>query len=112
MKVSSPIERKMFGSWIREKRKEAGYSVPEAARKIGFSIGRLKQIECGYDPIPLMRLFDIIKIYEIDLEELLERLQAWEPELYEKFIFLERKFLELFVNRYTSHRQAQPQYMG
>lgn len=108
MKTFTPPERKDFGNWLRSRRKKAGLTTKQVAHHWGVCEARVKQIECGYDPVPLFRLFDIPDLYELDLEEILERLRSAEPDLYARYRLLERKFLELFVKRFTQHYASNP----
>jgi len=94
-------QRKQFAGWVRQKRKDAGLTLNEAAQKLGYqSASAIKRIETGYEPVPVKRIIDFAACYKIPMPELLEKLRALEPRTAEEFEFLERKFSAYFLHMY------------
>jgi len=96
-------KRKEFAGWVRQKRKEAGLTLNEAACEIGYkSASAIKRIETGYEPLPVKRIIDFAAAYNIPMPELLEKLRDLEPRTAEEFDFLERKFSAYFLHMYKT----------
>ena len=88
--------RRRMGAFIRGKRKQANLTIAQAAKALKVSESHIKRIECGYDRIALVRLFDFAEVYKVRIDDILERLQAYEPKVYANFISLEKRFAKRF----------------
>lgn len=93
-------KRKEFGLWLRDIRKRRGFSLVGAARRMGFGTkGTLVSVECGLATIPLEKLHPLADVYEVDLQELLEKLRECEPDLHARFISLQNNFFQDFAKK-------------
>ncbi|HUU41410.1 MAG TPA: helix-turn-helix transcriptional regulator [Desulfatiglandales bacterium] len=103
-------KRREFGEWIKSMRKEKTMSLREVSEKLGYKTrGTMAGVESGQMPLPIERIFEIAKIYEMDIKEILKKLKECEPELYEKYKILEEGFERtLFqkIRSYGSGRRA------
>jgi transcriptional regulator with XRE-family HTH domain len=100
-------KRKEFGEWLRSVRKRKDLSLNGAARRLGYATkGTLIGIECGQASIPVEKVHPIAELYGIDLQVLLDKLKECEPDLYEKFVSLERNFFQDFTRRLETLRTS------
>lgn len=62
-----------FGSWLREKRTQAGLSLEDAAQKTFISLERLKALELGYSERGVTRAESVrlSEAYHVALDTLL-----------------------------------------
>jgi len=94
--------RKEFGDWIKEKRYKTNLSLWDASVKLGYkSRGTLANMECGRGALPIERIFDLADLYEIDLDDILDKLEECEPELHDRFMGLRARFLQHFTRDLT-----------
>lgn len=90
--------RAEFAKYIKDIRERRGLSKFKASVALGYrSDGVINQIEQGRAPIPVEKIHAIADLYGIELEELLDKLQECEPELYAKYVTLERAFFQRFT---------------
>tara|TARA_B100001094_G_C17582634_1_gene508150 strand:- start:85 stop:414 length:330 start_codon:yes stop_codon:yes gene_type:complete len=75
---------KGFGRYLREKRREAGFSQQRVAQALGYSSPQfISNLERGTCPIPLNRVRQFIDLYKIDQQEFVGRfLQEQETVLW------------------------------
>lgn len=86
-------KRRDFGEWIKNIRNKKKMTLREASERLGYKTrGTMAGVESGQMPLPIERIFEIAKLYEIDIKDLLEKLKECEPELYEKYQILEEGF--------------------
>lgn len=96
-------KRLEFAHWLRQKRKDAGYSQAKAAFALGYANpGSMKRIDSGYDPVPIKRLFDFSRVFNIPMAELLAKLKECEPEKAKEFDLLANKFSAYFLHMYKT----------
>lgn len=101
-------KRREFGSWLQQKRQEAGLSQRQVARKLGFqSSGSVVGYENAISPVPLKRIFDLAEIYDIPMPEMVEKLHEYEPRIAQDFedLFVRFGRYQLWL---MSHRPASP----
>ena len=98
-------DRVAFGKWLQLKRQERGISQTEAAKKLDFlSKASIVGYENGISPVPIKRMFDLCEAYNIEVEEMLDKLKEYEPQIYEKFRFLEDRFFQHFIKKVMRDR--------
>lgn len=86
--------RHKFAAWIRQKRKDAGLTIRDASLLLGYrSKSALKRIECGYEPIGIKRILALSESYGIDMDELLKKMDEYEPRQAREF----REMSEVFA---------------
>jgi len=86
--------RKSFGEYIRSIRIEQGLTLQGSAEQLGYkTIGTLANVERGITPLPVEKIHPIARLYKVEVEEILEQLKECEPELYRKYILLEKDLL-------------------
>jgi len=86
--------RKSFGEYIKSMRHKEGLTLQEVSETLGYkSVGTLVNVERGLGPLPVEKIHPIAQVYKIDVEEILEQLKECEPELYRKYILLEKDLL-------------------
>ena len=86
--------RKSFGEYIRSIRIGEGLTLQRAAEQLGYkTIGTLANVERGITPLPVEKIHPIARVYKVEVEEILEQLKECEPELYRKYILLEKDLL-------------------
>lgn len=101
--VKERDKRKKLASWVRQKRKDAGLTLDQAALKIGYqSAAAIKRIEIGYESIPAKRIIDFAAAYDIPMPELLEKLRDLAPRTAADFDFLEKRFSAYFLHMYKT----------
>ncbi|MBA7492401.1 hypothetical protein ES702_02951 [subsurface metagenome] len=101
------IKRREFGEWIKSIRKEKKMTLRGAAESLGYKTrGTIAGVESGQMPLPIERIFEIAKLYEIDIRDILEKLKECEPELYEKYQILEEGFERTLFKKLRSYGRA------
>lgn len=101
------IKRREFGEWIKSIRKEKNMSLREASESMGYKTrGTMAGVESGQMPLPIEKIFEIAKVYEMDIKELLEKLKECEPELYDKYQILEEGFERTLFQKIRSYGRA------
>jgi len=71
-----------------------GLTLQGTAEQLGYkTIGTLANVERGITPLPIEKIHPIAQLYKIEVEEILEQLKECEPELYRKYILLEKDLL-------------------
>jgi len=101
--VKERDKRKKLASWVRQKRKDAGLTLDQAALKIGYkSAAAIKRIEIGYESIPAKRIIDFAAVYKIPMPELLDKIRDLAPRTADEFEFLEKKFSAYFLHMYKT----------
>lgn len=97
-------KRREFGEWIKSIRKENKMTLREASESLGYKTrGTMAGVESGQMPLPIERIFEIAKIYQMDIKELLEKLKECEPELYGKYQILEEGFERTLFQKIRSY---------
>jgi len=97
-------KRKEFGEWIKNIRNEKKMTLREASERLGYKTrGTMAGVESGQMPLPIERIFEIAKLYEMDIKDLLEKLKECEPELYEKYQVLEEGFERTLFQKIRSY---------
>jgi len=97
-------KRKEFGEWIKNIRNEKKMTLREASERLGYKTrGTMAGVESGQMPLPIERIFEIARLYEINIKELLEKLKECEPELYEKYQILEEGFERTLFQKIRSY---------
>lgn len=92
-------DRYEFGRWLQQKRNDVGITQIEASRQFGFiSKASIVGYENGLSPIPIKRLLDLSKIYQIPMPELLEKLKECDPKLSMEFDKLAIMFSEYQIS--------------
>lgn len=92
--------RKKFGRYIRSLREKRGFTKRQAAIKMGYKgLGTIHSVEAGVSPLPIDRIHPIAKLYQADVEEILEMLKRYEPDLYDKYMILERDFADYLLHQ-------------
>lgn len=92
--------RKEFGSYIRSLREERGITKRQAAIKLGYrGLGTLAQVERGLTPLPIEKIHPLAKLYKVDVEEILDKLKACEPELYRKYMAIEKDLTDYIMEQ-------------
>jgi transcriptional regulator with XRE-family HTH domain len=87
-----------IGRYIKAAREKRGLSKFKASLALGYkSDGTINAIEQGRMPIPVEKIHAVADLYGIELEDLLDKLQECEPELYAKYVTLERAFYRSFT---------------
>lgn len=100
-------KRREFGEWIKLIRNEKKMSLREASERLGYQTrGTMAGVESGQMPLPIERIFEIAKIYEMDIKDLLDKLKECEPELYEKYQILEEGFERTLFKKIRSYGRA------
>lgn len=90
--------RKSFGEYIKSVRQEQGLTLQEASETLGYkSVGTLVNVERGLGPLPVEKIHPLARLYKIEVEEILEQLKECEPELYRKYILLEKDLLDYLL---------------
>jgi len=93
-------KRKEFGNYLRSLRKARGLSERQVAIKLGYKgTGTTHQVEQGISPLPVEKIHPIAKLYRVDAEEIIEKLKIYEPELYAKYMILEKDFSEYLLHQ-------------
>lgn len=93
--------RRKFGKWLQEQRLTAGYSQVQVAKILDFNTrGNVVGYENGNAPVPLERIFDFAETYGIDIEDILDKLAEYEPNLYRRFCDLEDRYFGHFLNKF------------
>ena len=93
-------KRKKFGEYIRSIRLERGLSQQKVSEKLGYkTLGVLHGVERGLSPLPIDKIHPLAKLYNMDVEEMLEQLKECEPELYNKYMTLERDLSEYLLHQ-------------
>lgn len=88
-----------IGRYIKDAREERGLSKFKASLALGYkSDGTINAIEQGRMPIPVEKIHAVAELYGIELEALLDKLQECEPELYAKYVTLEKAFFRRFTS--------------
>jgi len=92
--------RKKFGRYIRSLREKRGLTKRQAAIKMGYKgLGTIHSVEAGVSPLPIDRIHPTAKLYKVDVEEILEQLKKYEPDLYNKYMTLERDFADYLLHQ-------------
>ncbi|HUT43841.1 MAG TPA: helix-turn-helix transcriptional regulator [Desulfobacterales bacterium] len=92
-------DRYEFGRWLQQKRNDVGITQIEASRQFGFiSKASVVGYENGLSPIPIKRLLDLSRIYQIPMAELLEKLRECDPKLAKEFDQLAIMFSEYQIS--------------
>ena len=96
-------DRKEFGRYMRSIRHEIGFSLQKASEKLGYkTLGTLQYVERGLGPLPVEKIHPIAKLYKIDVEEILEKVKECEPELYRKYMALEKDLFDYLTEQIKS----------
>ena len=89
-----------FGHYMRDIRMASGLSKFKTSIALGYkSSGTLDSIEQGRGPIPIDKIPQIAKLYNVPLDDFLEKIKEAEPELYNRYMRLKRCFLEEFSEK-------------
>lgn len=100
-----------FGRYMKELRLRKGLSKKRASIALGYkSDGMINTIEQGFGPIPIEKIHPISRLYDIDPDEIIEKLRDCEPELHEKYMQLQRDISRHLVDRIgkiESHEKAE-----
>ena len=97
-------KRREFGLWIRGIRKDRGISLRQASEKMGYHTrGLLGGVESGNSSLPVERIFDVVKLYDLSLEEILDKLAEYEPEIHAKFCALQEQFEVHFFREFIKY---------
>jgi len=97
-------KRKEFGEWIKNIRNEKKMTLRDASERLGYKTrGTMAGVESGQMPLPIERIFEIAKLYEIEINDLLAKLKECEPELYEKYQTLEEGFERTLFQKIRSY---------
>ncbi|MBA7651543.1 hypothetical protein ES703_59362 [subsurface metagenome] len=97
-------KRRDFGEWIKDIRNQKKMTLREASERLGYKTrGTMAGVESGQMPLPIEKIFEIAKLYEIDIKDLLEKLKECEPELYEKYQILEEGFERTLFQKIRSY---------
>lgn len=95
--------RREFGRYIQRIREERGISKRRAAAALGYKgLGTIHSVERGINPLPVEKVYPLARLYEVEVGVIVEKLRECEPELYKKFMSLERDFFGEFVRRVRS----------
>jgi len=93
-------KRLEFGRYIREARQKRGLSKFKASKALGYKTdGVINQVEQGKCPIPIDKIHPYARVLNIDPQELLDKIQECEPELFVKYLRLEKDIIEHFSAR-------------
>jgi len=93
-------KRKKFGRYIRSLREARGMSKRQVAIKLGYKgTGTTHLVEQGFTPLPVEKIHPIARLYKVDVEEILEKLKEYEPDLYAKYMTLEKDFSDYLLNQ-------------
>lgn len=93
--------RRKFGKWLQEQRLAVGYSQAQTAKILDFNTrANVVGYENGNAPVPLERIFDFAEAYGIDIEDILDKLAEYEPQLYRRFCDLEDRFFGHFLSKF------------
>lgn len=92
-------KRNEFGEWLRSMRKRKNLSLNDVARALCYATkGTIVNVETGFTALPVEKIDATAAVLGIDLNVMLDKLQECEPELYAKYVALER----IFFTRFTS----------
>ena len=93
-------KRKQFGRYIRSLREARGMSKRQVAIKLGYKgTGTTHLVEQGFTPLPVEKIHPIARLYEVDVEDILEMLKKYEPGLYDKYMTLEKDFADYLLHQ-------------
>ncbi len=106
-------KRKEFGRYIQEMRESKGISKRRAAAALGYKgLGTIHSVEQGINPLPVEKIYPLARIYEVDVGGIIEKLKECEPELYEKFVSLEKDFFDEFTRRVRRYGATRKEGVG
>jgi len=96
-------QRKKFGFWIKSIRMGKNIKIPDLVKKLGYySKGTITSVEGGRTCIPFEYIHPWAEVLGINPQDIVEKIQEFEPERYERFVRLERNFFIDFTNRIMS----------
>jgi len=92
--------RKSFGLYIRSIRMREDLTLQGAAEQLGYkTIGTLANVERGITPLPVEKIHPIARLYQVDVEDVLEKVKECEPELYRKYMALEKDLFDYLTEQ-------------
>jgi len=93
-------KRQEFGYWIKSVRNGKGFTLRRVSESLGYkSRGTIVGVETGYTCLPMDKIHPLARIYDLPLEDLLEKIQECEPELYRKYTTLSRQIIGDFTRK-------------
>jgi transcriptional regulator with XRE-family HTH domain len=99
MEGAGPEKRIEMGRYIKSAREATGLTKLKASTMLGYrSDGTINAVEQGRTPIPVEKIHAIAALYQLDLNALLDKIQQCEPELYVKYLELEKNFYRGFTS--------------
>jgi transcriptional regulator with XRE-family HTH domain len=81
-------------------RTKEGLTLQEASERLEYkTIGTLANVERGITPLPVEKIHPIAKLYKVDVEEILDKIKECEPELYRKYMTLEKDLFDYLTDQ-------------
>jgi len=97
------MRRKDFGEYLKKLRLRKGLTMEQAAEALGYtSMGALNSYQRGLNTPPIEKLFDIARVYDEPIENIIQELEKSDPKKVRLFYELEARFIGFFVQRIQS----------
>jgi transcriptional regulator with XRE-family HTH domain len=91
---------KELGNRIKNLRKDAGLSKPKASKLLGYkSNGTIDSIEQGKSSIPVDKIPQIAKLYNVPIDDFLEIIKEFDPQTYNRYMRLKKCLWEEFLDK-------------
>jgi len=97
-----------LGRWLKAKREAKGLSIRKASELLGYpTMGMLNSLEYSKGNLPVEKIHPIAEAYGIPIDEMLEKIREYEPDLFEKYMTLKKQFYSDFSRRVMGIRPGE-----